>query len=435
MGLSRGMLDTNAPDPESPDHADTDHRKEVRPKSGEAPFGISEVFFSRTDARGVIQSANYIFARVAHISWDEFHGAPHKIVRHPDMPKGVFQLLWSTIQAGKPMGAYVKNRAKDGLHYWVFASVIPLDDGYLSVRFKPSSPMFETVKEEYARLLELEKRENLSPEDSAAALLSRLEDLGFKNYIEFEAHAITEEMLSRSHHLGEPPDAQVVLDKKMYEHAVTLKKATETLVKEFEAVQIIPHNMRVMASRLEPTGGPFNTLSSNYGAMSSEMSDWFATNVMGEGSNFATISESVNRSMFNQGMMNVLRQCDQQLKSERRHLGRADVEKERRILEGVVRQYTNECKRSRSIIADEASRIGAACKTMSRHVLGLSTTRVMCKIESARMAQAGEGIADIIGQLGRFQEKIGNQLQAIEKLGEEIQTLASKRKASGISTP
>lgn len=425
------MLDANTPPTKSrADDAIVESREEARPKSGEAPFGIDEVFFSRTDSRGVIQAANYVFMRVAGYEWSEFEGAPHKIVRHPNVPRGVFQLLWDTIKMGKPIGAYVLNRAKDGLEYWVFASVIPIEGGYLSVRFKPSSPVFEIVKEEYARLLEREKTEGISPEESAAALLSRLADLGFKNYIEFESHAITEELLSRSRLIGVEPDEQIALYKEMHQHAVTLKEATETLVKEFEAVQIIPHNMRVMASRLEPTGGPFNTLSSNYGAMSSEMSDWFATNVVGEGSNFATISESVNRSMFNQGMVHVLRQCDQQLKSERRSLGSACIDNERRILEDVVRQYTNECERSRAVIADEATRIGAACKTMSRHVLGLSTTRVMCKIESARMAEAGEGIADIIGQLGRFQEKIGNQLQAIEKLGEEIQSLASKRSAT-----
>ena len=425
------MLDTNSPEsPSRNDDTFVEQRAEARPSSGEAPFEISEVFFSRTDPRGVIQAANYIFMRVSGFEWSEIEGAPHKIVRHPNMPRGVFQLLWDTIKAGKPIGAYVLNRAKDGLDYWVFASMIPVKDGYLSVRFKPSSPLFDVVKEEYARLLELEKTEGLSPEESAAALLSRLAELGFASYLEFESHAITEELLSRSHHTGDEPDAQIVLYKEMHQHAVTLKEATETLVREFEAVQIIPHNMRVMASRLEPTGGPFNTLSSNYGAMSSEMSDWFATNVVGEGSNFATISDSVNRSMFNQGMVHVLRQCDRQLKRERRMLGDADIENERQILDGVVHQYTDECEKSRAVIADEATRIGVACKTMARHVLGLSTTRVMCKIESARMAQSGEGIADIIGQLGRFQEKIGNQLQAIEKLSEEIQSMASRRDPS-----
>lgn len=432
MGVLRDMLDANAPQTDSPADDTVEKRNEMRPKSGEAPFDINEVFFSRTDPRGVIQAGNYIFRRVAGYEWSEMQGAPHKIVRHPTMPKGVFQLLWDTIKLGKPMGSYVLNRAKDGLDYWVFASVIPLEDGFLSIRFKPSSPVFTTIKEEYARLLEREKTEGLTPEQSAEALLARLAELGFKSYIEFESHAITEELLSRSKLIGEEPDEQVVLYKEMHQHAVRLKESTETLVKEFEAVQIIPHNMRVMASRLEPTGGPFNTLSSNYGAMSSEMSDWFATNVVGEGSNFATISESVNRSMFNQGMVQVLRQCDTQLNSERRTLGSADIAKERQILNGVVRQYSKECEKSRSIIAEEATRIGAACKTMSRHVLGLSTTRVMCKIESARMAEAGEGIADIIGQLGRFQEKIGNQLQAIEKLGEEIQTMAAKRSTSAI---
>ena len=135
-----------------------DRRQEFRPTSGEAPFNLDEVFFSRTDARGVIESGNYVFRRVAHYEWDRLLGAPHKIIRHPDMPRAVFWLLWDTIKQGRPIGAYVKNRAEDGLYYWVFAVVMPNGDGYLSARIKPTSPLFRTIEKEYAALREVERR-------------------------------------------------------------------------------------------------------------------------------------------------------------------------------------------------------------------------------------------------------------------------------------
>lgn len=94
----------------------------------EVPFTFEELFFSRTNWRGVILAGNSVFQRVSLYSWDELIQKPHNVIRHPDMPKGVFWLLWDTIKKGEPVGAYVKNRAKDGRYYWVFAIVTPIGE-------------------------------------------------------------------------------------------------------------------------------------------------------------------------------------------------------------------------------------------------------------------------------------------------------------------
>ena len=116
----------------------------------EVPFGIEELFYSRTDARGVILAGNPVFRRVAGYDWGQLIGAPHRKVRHPATPKAVFRILWSTIQTGQPAVAYVCNRAADGRPYWVLATILPFGDAYLSVRIKPTSHLLATVKEIYA---------------------------------------------------------------------------------------------------------------------------------------------------------------------------------------------------------------------------------------------------------------------------------------------
>nr|BAL57463.1 PAS/PAC sensor signal transduction histidine kinase [uncultured Bacteroidetes bacterium] len=87
---------------------------------------------SETDTRGVITFANRKFCEVSGYSVEELVGKPHNIIRHPDMPKSVFKELWDTIKAGKIWQGEVKNRRKDGSHYWVLATVGPLldSDGY-----------------------------------------------------------------------------------------------------------------------------------------------------------------------------------------------------------------------------------------------------------------------------------------------------------------
>jgi aerotaxis receptor len=120
------------------------------------------------------------------------------------MPRVVFQLLWDYIQAGRPIVAYVKNLAHDGRYYWVVALVTPMAGGYLSVRFKPTSPLRHTVEQLYKDLRAVEASiEDQSHDRKAAITASRsvldsaLRKLGFSDYDEFMRHATKTEMQSR----------------------------------------------------------------------------------------------------------------------------------------------------------------------------------------------------------------------------------------------
>ena len=400
-----------------------DRRIETRPSSGAAPFELNEVFFSRTDDRGVIQACNYVFQRVAHHSWEEILGAPHKLIRHPDTPRGVFQLFWDILKSGSTIGAYVKNKSKDNLHYWVFAAVVPCEGGYLSARIKPSSALFGEIQTLYAKMAKAEKEDGLSPTDSMKIMEDWVHEKGFDDYQHFAAHALAEELIARDEGLGCKPDPEISELRNMLRNAEKLLDETHGLVKDFEAMHTIPHNLRVIASRIEPSGGPVTVLSQNYGAMSREMSDWFERNVMGENTNFATVKHSVNSSLFIAGMTRILKECDVQLQKERRSLGDVDMEKERALLADLVEEQAGFANKGMAEVDIEAVRIINACQVMHRHFLGLSSTRVLCKIESARLPSSGETLSDIIDQLGAFQERISERLEHIAKLGEEIRSL------------
>nr|WP_298682065.1 PAS domain-containing protein [uncultured Dongia sp.] len=139
-------------------------RRTVRPTGVECPYSEDELIVSKTDLKGRITYANSVFLRLAKFPLDELLGAPHSLIRHPDMPRCVFKLLWDTIQAKEEIFAYVLNMAKDGDHYWVFAHVTPTFDanqnivGYHSNRRKPDAAQIEKVKPLYAALLAEENR-------------------------------------------------------------------------------------------------------------------------------------------------------------------------------------------------------------------------------------------------------------------------------------
>ncbi len=161
----------------------------------ESPFEIEELFFSETDLKGIILSGNQVFTRISQFSEAELIGKPHNLIRHPDMPKSVFKLLWATIQKGELIGAYVKNMAKDGSYYWVFAVVIPLGNSYLSIRFKPTSKVFESIPHLYAEMTKAESKGDLVA--GQKVLGKALEGLSLKDYLAFMTMAVRTEWDSR----------------------------------------------------------------------------------------------------------------------------------------------------------------------------------------------------------------------------------------------
>lgn len=127
-------------------------------------FGENEIIVSKTDLKGRITYANDVFLRVADYAESDILGAPHSILRHPDMPRCIFKLLWARIEAKREIFAYVKNMARNGDHYWVFAHVTPtLNEAgeitaYHSNRRLPTSAAIEKVEPLYAALLAEEAR-------------------------------------------------------------------------------------------------------------------------------------------------------------------------------------------------------------------------------------------------------------------------------------
>jgi aerotaxis receptor len=237
------------------------------------------------------------------------------------------------------------------------------------------------------------------------------------------SHALSEELLHRDAALDRSPDTSILRFRQMQDAADGLTELTDDLILEFGRSAIIPHNMRVIASRLETNGGPISTLSANYGEMSRQMSGWFEVNVVGVNSNFSRIKDTVSQSLFMKCMSRILNECATQLNSERRILGEIDLETEKLLINKLSSDYSNRSEVGQNQVAEEAYRILDACKTMNRHVLGLSTSRVMCKIESARLMEGRESLSDTIEELNEFQERIRARLLRIEELSGEIRTL------------
>jgi len=156
-------------------------KKPITPTSVEKVMREDDFIVSKTDLKGRITYGNRVFVEFSGYEEEELLGAQHNIIRHPDMPRAVFKLLWDTIQNKRECNAYVKNMAKDGSFYWVFANVTPSFDrdgnviGFFSVRRKPRASGVKTAGDLYRGMLEAEQR--AGTRDAIAASTKILTDL------------------------------------------------------------------------------------------------------------------------------------------------------------------------------------------------------------------------------------------------------------------
>ena len=123
----------------------------------ERTLAAQQRLISTTDLKGQITYCNEAFIEISGFSRDELLRAPHNLVRHPDVPPAVFEHMWSTLKQGRPWMGIVKNRCKNGDHYWVNAYVTPVLEngqlaGYESVRVKPSAEQVRRAEALYRRI-------------------------------------------------------------------------------------------------------------------------------------------------------------------------------------------------------------------------------------------------------------------------------------------
>ncbi len=258
----------------------------------EASFNVDEMFFSHTDRKGRILYGNDVFISVSEFSESELMNKPHNIIRHPDMPKTVFKLLWDTLLApnsnqnaehlsiDNTIVAYVKNKSKSGKYYWVMALVFPFQDGFLSVRLKPTTVYFEKAKELYKQMLQLEKGLTLdkASEKAGQFLMQELGKLGFTNYQSFMITALAEEIKNRQKLIA---TSREYSDKKtsdlianllstgssleiLQQTSARLETKANTLLEEFRELQFLCMNLTISAAKYEKKGAAISVTAETF---------------------------------------------------------------------------------------------------------------------------------------------------------------------------
>lgn len=135
-----------------------------KPTDNEIKLSTKRYIVSKTDPKGIIEYGNDYFVEISGYSEAELLGQPHSIVRHPDMPKILFKMMWDRIKAGRNIMAVVKNLAKNGSYYWVVTEFEPKIDAITNeilsyTAFRKAAPQkaIDAMTPIYQKLLEIEK--------------------------------------------------------------------------------------------------------------------------------------------------------------------------------------------------------------------------------------------------------------------------------------
>lgn len=148
-----------------------------------------EFIVSKTDLKGNITYGNQTFIEMSGYSESELLHAPHNILRHSDMPKLIFKLLWERIREREGIYAYVKNKTKNGDYYWVFAYVTPSFDpsgnriGYYSIRRAPAPGAIAAVEPLYRDLLEAEHTGGMGASEKLLAKILHEKGMTYDQFV------------------------------------------------------------------------------------------------------------------------------------------------------------------------------------------------------------------------------------------------------------
>ncbi|WP_119395742.1 PAS domain-containing protein [Salinibius halmophilus] len=151
-----------------------------------AQWPSDHLIISKTDLKGKITYANRLFMQVSEMHEGQLLGKPHSVIRHPDMPRGVFRYMWQTLQKGEEFFGLVKNKTYTGKYYWVLANVTPnvnvqtgKINGYFSVRRQINESVEEVIANIYQEMKKIESAgTNQSIDDAVAYLMAECSKAG-----------------------------------------------------------------------------------------------------------------------------------------------------------------------------------------------------------------------------------------------------------------
>ena len=388
-----------------------DYRMSIQHAPKDTSFDVADILVSRTDRRGVIASINSSFEHVSGYAWPKLQGAPHKILRHEDMPKGVFYLFWEMLQKNRAVGAYVKNRRKDGSHYWVFACAAPIQGGYLSVRIKPTAEGIEMAQKLYGQLLDLEAE--LSPSESAEKLVELLHEAGFRDYGAFMSERISVETRARNAEIGRKPHDMSRLIRKLADQWGEIDRLCKAISANHQSMRHTPINLGVQASKLQSQGVALGGIARNFSALAEKIKEMMSAFQKSSLSLEDAIAETRFLTCQSRLMQEVVAIFDEETTTYEGISWDVEVD----LLNSKSNADFERAVQGLSEVRSSVQRFMKVSDSIAFLLSGLSVSSVMCDIEGAYMSpEAKARVTGTSAELENFRSDTQHHLAELKEV-------------------
>lgn len=378
------------------------------------------IFASTTDEKGVIRGTNLCFQTISEYSERDLTGAPHKIVRHPDMPRGLYYLLWERLKAGKPCCSYIKNRTASDGYYWVFATLTRSPDGYFSVRVSPGTPHRDTAEEVFAKLKSAEQA-GMKPEESAALLLKELKDRGHSSYDAYMSTTLQEELNTRDDLPNEVASKLEKIDK-LYAHTDQADDVAESILSIFKQVRGEPVNLQILSGRMEEAGAAIATISRNYDSMATDTFSMIERLSHRETGNLSTMRAAIAKCSADIRMAALCETAVAQAESGM-FGDEAGSEMTRFLSEQAEHLYSN-VQFTLTEVASLGLTIPETCRQLRRRMNGLDLVKLLCRVESGRISDGSNGMNGIISRLEDAHTRTYRHIADLSNLATQINAVS-----------
>lgn len=383
----------------------------------EVTLPIEAVLTTAADARSTLTFVGNDFAELTGYSAEALLGAPHKTVRHPDMPRGIFYLLWDNLKAGQAVCVYIKNQTQSGGSYWSLANHTVSETGFMSTRIRPTSNLFEKTKALYENMLAQETA-GASPEETAAWYLEQLQEMGIPSLPHFSVLALNTEFTARG--ICDPEfNNNFDVMNEILQLVEEMRDLANSIEAGFKRVRGEPVNLRILAGRLEGAGAALGTISQNYDAMAQEMYELLgrlhSANTGALHDMFIAVSHARASQQF--GLLLEESAIREEALTEDGQPC-VDIRRQRDRLSALATQRIRE-------IAVAGKPIPDICRSLRRRINGLDVVKLLCKVESGRMREVDSGLDGIIERLQAFHDATDTSLADLSSKASQIQQKTS----------
>lgn len=376
--------------------------------------------FSRGDALGNIVAGSKTFQHLLATDWSNLIGASHYALFSEQMPKGVLRSLRSKYRQRVFVFSYVYGITYGNGDYSGIILCVPLQEGYVTMILNASSPLYAQMQDLFARLSARETAEGLTDIDAEAVFLHELAQMGYESYDAMMWNAIWAEFQSQIAQQSTRNKLFFSIAERVRTNLGQLKALQAELLGTVALLRDLPTNMRIIASRLEPSGGPLSAMSDIYSTAS--------TALFTEIVEFSTGATSLTGDMENAfGKACAMKICaifqeeiTQNFRNDPPTGAGFSLPEEFDALD----QLNTICRSFEAAGLYDAQKlaqkINAASYDLRRSMLGLDTVRVMGLVESGRMGTEGSRIGATMEQIGHCHDSIVVVLQKIKDTATSI---------------